>query len=136
MPSNRNPNDPNSPLEDDDLIGAADDADEAEEDDDAEDEDDDIVDEEDDEDDEDEDDEEDEDEDEDEAEGDIEAAAFRTGPTAEVGGEGGSPGEAVERVRPRAGLGRGSEATTLWEGGREGSRDRYDEKGVLIKRAP
>jgi hypothetical protein len=134
MPSNRNTNDPNRPIEDDDLIGAVDDADEAEIDD-AEDEDDDIVDEEDDEDDEDEDDEEEMDED-DEDEGGIEAVAFRTGPTAEVGGEGGGPGEAVERIRARAGLGRGSEATTTWEGGRDGSRVRYDENGMLIKLPP
>jgi hypothetical protein len=134
MPSNRNSNDPTDPIEDNDLIGAADDADEADDDD--VDEDDDIIDEEDDEEDEEEDEEDEDEDEEDGGEGEIEAATLRTGLTAEVGGEGGSPGEAVERVRARAGLGRGSEATTTWEGGVDGSRDRRDEDGVLIERAP
>jgi hypothetical protein len=124
MPSDRN-DEANDPIEDDDLIGAAED-----DDDEADDEDDDIVDEEDDEDDLDEDDEEDLEDD------DEQTASARDDVTDEVGSEGGSPGEAVERVSARAGLGRGSEATSTWEGGRDVTRDRRDEDDVLVKRVP
>jgi hypothetical protein len=59
-------------------------------------------------------------------------------PTAEVGSEGGSPGEVVERGRSR-GTGRGgSEATETW---RPGERDdmiieRRDDEGAPKKRVP
>jgi hypothetical protein len=130
MPSNRN-DEAQDPVEDDDLIGAGEDDDEAEDEDEDEDEDDDILDEEDD----DEEDEEDEDLEEEEGE-DERTASARQDVTLEVGSEGGSPGEAVERTSMRAGLGRGSEATQTWEGGREDTYDRRDGSGGLVKRVP
>jgi hypothetical protein len=128
MPSNRN-DEAQDPIEDDDLIGAGEDDDEADDED--EDEDDDILDEE-------EDDEEDEEDDEglEEEDDDEQTAGAREDVTSEVGSEGGSPGEAVERTSKRAGLGRGSEATQTWEGGRDGTRDRRDDDGGLVKRVP
>ncbi len=135
MPSNRDTQ-AQDPTEDDDLIGAGEDAEEADEDDEEEDEDDDILDEEDDdEDDEDDADDEDDDEDVEEDEEGGQSAGARD-VTTEVGSEGGSPGEAVERVSRRAGLGRGSEATETWEGGRDRTRERRDDDDVLVKRAP
>jgi hypothetical protein len=129
MPSNRN-DEAQDPVEDDDLIGAGEDDDEAEDED--EDEDDDILDE---EDDEEEDEEDEENEDLEEEEGDDErTASAREDVTREVGSEGGSPGEAVERTSRRAGLGRGSEATQTWEGGRDATYDRRDDDGRLVKR--
>jgi hypothetical protein len=134
MPSQRDPQEPQDPIEDDDLIGAGeDDADEADEADEEEEDDEDILDEE-------EDDELDEDEDA-EAETEEESdeyvtAADRESLTGEVGSEGGSPGEIVERTHDRAGLGRGSEATTTWEGGDTATRERRDDEGVPVKRAP
>ena len=131
MPSNRN-DEAQDPIEDDDLIGAGEDDDEADEDDD-EDEDDDILDEEDDE----EEDEEDEEDEDVEEEGDDErTASAREDVTREVGSEGGSPGEAVERMSIRAGLGRGSEASQTWEGGRDATFERRNEDGGLVKRVP
>src|SRR3954465_8087625 len=134
MPSNRDTQ-AQDPTEDDDLIGTGEDADEADEDDEEEDEDDDILDEED----EDEDDEDDaEDEDDEDVAEDEEGgqSAGARDVTTEVGSEGGSPGEAVERVSRRAGLGRGSEATQTPEGGRDRPRERRDDDDVLVKRAP
>ena len=131
MPSNRETN-AQDPTEDDDLIGTGEDADEADEDDEQEDEDDDILDEE-----EDEDDLEDEDDDEDvEDDAEGEQSANPRDVTSEVGSEGGSPGEAVERVSSRAGRARGSEATQTWEGGRDRTHERRDDDDVLVKRAP
>jgi ribonuclease E len=123
--------DPQDPIEDDNLIGTGDDAEEADEEDDEEDEDDDILDEE-----GDEDDLEDEDEDEDAEDEDEGPTASARAVTGEVGSEGGSPGEAVERTSTRAGLGRGSEATQTWEGGRGRTRERRDQEDGLVKRAP
>jgi hypothetical protein len=77
--------------------------------------------------------EDDEDED-DEEEEDIEA---RSASTAEVGSEGGSPGESTETGRPLTGTARGSEATeTLHRGTPVHVVERRDEEGRLIKRAP
>jgi hypothetical protein len=130
MPSNRN-DEANDPIEDDDLIGAGEEEEEADAEDDDEDEDDDIVDEE-----EDDDDLDDDDDDEDVEDDDEPTAGAREDLTHEVGSEGGSPGEAVERVSARAGLGRGSEATSTWEGGRDVTRERRDGQDVLVKRVP
>lgn len=130
MPSSRDPQEPQDPIEDDDLIGAADeDADEADEaDDDEEDEDDDILDEE-------EDDELDEDDEDENIEEETDEEVATMGAlTGEVGSEGGSPGETVRRTR--SGPARGSESTTTHDGGRERTRDIRDEKGVPVKGTP
>ena len=125
MPSRSDPKEPQDPMEDDDLIGAedaADEADDAEDDGDVRDEDDDELDE----------DEEDEVVDPDE---EIATQGSRE-PTDEVGSEGGSPGDTVERTRARGGLGRGSEATTTWERGLDATHELRDEHDVPAKRTP
>ena len=77
-------------------------------------------------------------EDDDEEEDDEEEEVDESDPTAEVGSEGGSPGEVFERGRSRGTPGGGSEATETW---RPGERDdmivnRRDEAGVPKKRVP
>src|SRR5919108_6412498 len=56
----------------------------------------------------------DEDEDEEEEGEEDEQSGELRGATGEVGSEGGTPGEAVERVHRYAGRGRGSEASETW----------------------
>jgi hypothetical protein len=83
-------------------------------------------------------DEDDEDAFEDDEEEDDEEEFDESDPTAEVGSEGGSPGEVLERGRSRGTQRGGSEATETW---RPGERDdmivnRRDETGAPKKRVP
>ena len=95
MPDNLQLDDERDPLADDDeVIDAADDEEEFED-----------------------------DEDEDDVEGDDDIEA-RHALTAEVGGEGGSPGESAEIVRPRTGGTRGSEASETMRAGVPGRVER------------
>ena len=76
--------------------------------------------------------------DEDEEEEDEEDAADESDPTAEVGSEGGSPGEVLERGRSRGTIRGGSEATETWRPGERDDMivDRRDDEGAPTKRVP